>query len=202
MQDVKFYLRDRNLGVVRAWDKHFARVPQVEASQGDIFDLTADAIVSPANSFGFMDGGIDLAYSYRFGWQLQTRLQELLRTQHDGELPVGEAVMLETGDDDYRYLISAPTMRVPRLVDDTVNAYLAFRAVLRLISEHNRHAPDDKISSVLCPGLATATGAMNPDVCARQMHAAYAICVLGQSNSPATLSQAMETHSWLTQVNK
>lgn len=26
--------------------------------------------VSPANSFGFMDGGIDLAYSLHFGWQM------------------------------------------------------------------------------------------------------------------------------------
>ena len=30
----------------------------------------ADAIVSPANSFGFMDGGIDMVYSKRFGWQM------------------------------------------------------------------------------------------------------------------------------------
>ena len=28
------------------------------------------------------------------------------------------------------YLVSAPTMRVPLNVDDTVNAYLAFRAVI------------------------------------------------------------------------
>ena len=26
--------------------------------------------VSPANSFGFMDGGIDAAYSRHFGWQM------------------------------------------------------------------------------------------------------------------------------------
>ena len=26
--------------------------------------------VSPANSFGFMDGGIDMAYSLHFGWQM------------------------------------------------------------------------------------------------------------------------------------
>ena len=30
-----------------------------------------------------------------------------------------------------RYLVSAPTMRVPCNVSETVNAYLAFRAVLR-----------------------------------------------------------------------
>lgn len=26
--------------------------------------------VSPANSFGFMDGGIDMVYSLHFGWDL------------------------------------------------------------------------------------------------------------------------------------
>ena len=30
-----------------------------------------------------------------------------------------------------RYLVSAPTMRIPLDVSDTVNAYLAFRGVLR-----------------------------------------------------------------------
>ena len=30
-----------------------------------------------------------------------------------------------------RYLVSAPTMRIPLDVSDTVNAYLAFRGILR-----------------------------------------------------------------------
>ncbi|MBA3712371.1 MAG: macro domain-containing protein [Pyrinomonadaceae bacterium] len=200
MRDVKFYLRDRDADVVRAWTKHFADTPQVEASQGDIFDVPADAIVSPANSFGFMDGGIDLAYSYRFGWQLQERLQELLRTEHDGELPVGDAVIIETGDADYRYLVSAPTMRMPMIVSNTVNAYLAFRATLRAVREHNRRG-EDKIRSVLCPGLATATGAMSPEVCARQMWAAYAICVLGQMNSPQALWEVSDEHQRLIRAD-
>ena len=43
------------------------------------------------------------------------------------------AVQVKPTDNDglpIRYLISAPTMRVPEDVSDTVNAYLAFRAVL------------------------------------------------------------------------
>jgi len=58
--------------------------------------LRVDAIISPANSFGFMDSGIDLAYSHRFDWQLQQDLQELLRAQHNGESPVGQAVSIPT----------------------------------------------------------------------------------------------------------
>ena len=34
--------------------------------RGSIFDVACDAVVSPANSFGFMDGGIDALYVDRF----------------------------------------------------------------------------------------------------------------------------------------
>ena len=44
------------------------------ASHPEILESSADAIVSPANSFGYMDGGIDLVYLHRFGWELQTAL--------------------------------------------------------------------------------------------------------------------------------
>src|SRR5882724_11922594 len=86
--DVKFFLRDRNPELAEAWTKYFRGIESVAVSCGDIFDLAADAIVSPANSFGFMDGGIDLAYSHYFGWDLQERLKEVLAKEHDGELPV------------------------------------------------------------------------------------------------------------------
>lgn len=38
-----------------------------------------------------MDGGIDMVYSKHFGWQLQERLQQHLRADYDGELPVVRA---------------------------------------------------------------------------------------------------------------
>ncbi|HLK55298.1 MAG TPA: macro domain-containing protein [Chthonomonadaceae bacterium] len=169
---MKYLLRDREPRLVAAWQKAFQDVPEVEASCGDIFDLEAVAIVSPANSFGFMDGGIDLAYSLRFGWDLQKRLQALLRKEYDGELLVGQAVLLETRDKAIPYLISAPTMRVPMSVDGTVNAYLAFRAVLRLVNAYNVEHPD-AIPTVLCPGLGTATGLLPFDLCAKQMRTAW-----------------------------
>jgi O-acetyl-ADP-ribose deacetylase (regulator of RNase III) len=190
---MRFLLRDRNPDVVEAWRTEFAHAGDVEVSHGDIFDLTADAIVSPANSFGFMDGGIDLVYSRRFGWGLQERLQELLQAEHDGELPVGQAVLVETGQDDIPFLISAPTMRVPMDVSDTVNAYLAFRAVIRCAREWNRTATR-RIESVLCPGLGTAVGRMPARGCAVQMHYAYGTSHLGQGWKPINLGQAKDAH--------
>jgi O-acetyl-ADP-ribose deacetylase (regulator of RNase III) len=190
---MRFLLRDRNAPIVNAWREHFAQAPDVEISQGDIFGLTADAIISPANSFGFMDGGIDLVYSQRFGWELQARLQERLQAEHEGELPVGQAVIVETFDPQIPFLVSAPTMRVPMDVSETVNAYLAFRASIRAIREHNAHS-QRRIESVLCPGLGTATGRIAPDACARQMHHAYRISHLGQVWRPEDLGSAMAVH--------
>lgn len=181
------HLRDINGALVEAWRRQFRGVPRVTVSEGDIFDAGPhDAIVSPANSFGFMDGGIDLAYSRHFGWDLQERLQARLATDFGGELPVGQAVAVETGDADLPWLISAPTMRVPHVVADTVNAYLALRAALRV-------AREEGLETVLCPGLGTAVGRMPPSRCAYQMHVAW-LAVHGELPAAVMLGQARELH--------
>ena len=189
---LRYRLRDLNTAVVNAWKRHFHGFDDVVVSEGDIFDEPADAIVSPANSFGFMDGGIDLVYSLRFGWSLEERLRNALRTEHDGELPVGQAVIVETRDVDFPLLISAPTMRVPMDVSDTVNAFLAFRAVIRSVHSYNRSARRP-IETVLCPGLGTAVGQMHPQACARQMAYAYRTSHLGQAAVPKNVMEACQS---------
>lgn len=190
---MKVHLRDRNPAIVEQWRASFAGVAEVEVSHGDIFDVTADAIVSPANSFGYMDGGIDLVYSRHFGWDLQEALQAKIRDEFFGELPVGWATIVQTGDDAIPFLVSAPTMRVPLIVDETVNAYLAFRAALIAVQQHNVRA-GRRIESILCPGLGTAVGRMRPLTCARQMRWAYDAIIEGEVPFPERLGQARETH--------
>jgi O-acetyl-ADP-ribose deacetylase (regulator of RNase III) len=182
---IEIHLRDIGRSLVDAWSREFAGIPSVTISCGDIFstkaenigpqdpiDITADAIVSPANSFGFMDGGIDAVYTYQFGDGLQQRLQAVIAEAYGGELPVGSAVIVPTYHAAIPWCISAPTMRVPRDVADTVNAYLAFRAALRAVLEHNAGGRP-RIERVLCPGLGTAVGRMPVGRCARQMRAAW-----------------------------
>lgn len=166
------HLRDINAEIVEAWRAAFADVADVEVSLGDIFTPEADAILSPANSFGHMDGGIDLLYSRFFGWDLQTHLQAALAERHYGELPVGQAIVLATGHARFPFLVSAPTMRVPMRIDQTVNVYLAFRAALIAVIRHNA-GDGAAIQSVLIPGLGTGVGAMPPARAARQMRLAY-----------------------------
>lgn len=97
----------------------------VRVVEGDILSLDVTAVVSPANSFGFMDGGLDGVYTRFFGPQLQQRLQGMIREQAGGELLVGQALLVETGHPHIRWCISSPTMRVPTLLDTPLPAYLA-----------------------------------------------------------------------------
>lgn len=172
MKNPSIHLRDIKPDLVEAWKAAFADVPEVTISQGDIFaNTSADALVSPAQSFGYMDGGIDMVYSRHFGWSLSEDLRKQIDAKWDGELLVGQAAVVDIRphkpDTKFKYLISAPTMRVPENVSQTANAYLAFRAVLRVATRH----PD--IKSIMCPGLGTAIGMMDSHVCARQMRAAF-----------------------------
>ena len=191
--------------LTEAWRKFCGDVADVdvEVHQGSIFDVQCDAVVSPANSFGFMDGGIDLLYSYRFGWQVQDRLQNLIRQYHGGELLVGAAEIVET-DAHIPFLIAAPTMRVPMILRDSVNPYLAARAVLLLIQsgvfrEGNWQGQrvGDVVHSVAFPGLGTGVGQVGPAVCAHQVRAAIDDVLLQTRGYPKTWAQAQSRHQQL-----
>jgi len=167
---------DLNEEITNAWKKVFKGIEQVEVVQGSIFSLTADAIVSPANSYGYMNGGIDFAISKTLGWHIEKRLQEKIRSKYHGELLVGQADIVETDHKQFPYLISAPTMRHPMTIHRTPNVYLAMRAIL-LLHAYGRFEEGEKINqrvhSIAIPGLGTGVGQVDPMTCARQMRIAW-----------------------------
>ena len=61
------FLHTFDSAMAAAWRKAFDDAPCAVVVEGDILEGQFDAVVSPANSFGFMDGGIDLAYRRYFG---------------------------------------------------------------------------------------------------------------------------------------
>lgn len=178
-------LCDLESNLIDAWRAAFEGVAEVEVHHGSILDVPADAIVSPANSFGYMDGGIDLVYSQHFGWHVEDRVRAAILADHDGELLVGDALVVPTDNARHPWLISAPTMRVPMRVDQRVNAYLAFRAVLRLMKR------DDRLEHVVCPGLGTGVGILPPARCARQMRHAWRVIVEGEAHERGGLAGAV-----------
>jgi O-acetyl-ADP-ribose deacetylase (regulator of RNase III) len=186
-----------------AWKKYCGDLEDVTVLSGSIFGISCDAVVSPANSFGFMDGGIDLLYSRHFGWHVQERLQNLIREQHHGELLVGTAEIVETDDENILFLIAAPTMRVPMILRHSVTPYLAARAALLLVTEGEFKAGHirqgrirDSVKSVAFPGLGTGVGRIPVAVCARQVRAAIED-VLDLTEFPLSWTEAQERHQKL-----
>ncbi len=153
-----------------AWSEVFAEHPSIRVECGDFF-RAADALVSPANSFGIMDGGLDLAIRAEVGGDIQRRVQSVILERHHGELPVGIAEVVETQNAKWPFLIVAPTMRVPEPVSNTLNAYLAFRAALLAVRAFNQ--AEMRIRSMVVPGLGTGIGGMDARRCAAQMRVAY-----------------------------
>lgn len=187
---MKIFLAGIEEKLTKAWRDFFGNEQNVTIVEGDITSLKCDAIVSPANSFGFMDGGLDYALSERFGWDLEKKLQQLIRELPEGELLVGQAIVLETGDQEIPFLISAPTMRIPTNfnIDTSVNAYLAMKAILI------KAKTDNRISSVAIPGLCTGVGRMQPIIAARQMFQAYKEIILGERMNFASFGEAQKYH--------
>lgn len=169
----RILLVDRWQPLCSAWMQAFGQIANVEVFEGDFFAHDADAMVSPANSFGIMDGGLDVAIRSALGSTIQSDVQRVILERHHGELPVGAAEVVPTSHPRWRHLVVAPTMRVPESVAHTVNAYLAFRAALLAVHRHNGNVEVSPIRSLLVPGLGTGIGAMAARRCAAQMRLAF-----------------------------
>jgi hypothetical protein len=56
---VKLILTAAEESLAEAWATFCGDLDFVSVHHGSILDVECDAVVSPANSFGFMDGGVD-----------------------------------------------------------------------------------------------------------------------------------------------
>lgn len=163
--------------LARAWHEIAEQREGVTAHHGSVLDVQVDAVISPANSFGWMRGGIDALYARAFPG-VEENVRSAVLAYHGGELPVGEALVVPTQAPSPAWLISAPTMRDPgqQLPPDTVHPYLCARAALRLWTEgslDNGTPVRDAVRSVAMPGLGTGVGGATPRLCARQVAAAW-----------------------------
>lgn len=122
-------------------------------------------IVSPANSFGLMDGGYDLAITECYGVQLQERVQQYIIEHFYGEQPVGTSFIIKTNKDD-QYLIHTPTMQTPQLIEDPRVIYQCMRTTLIEARKNN-------IESILIPMFGGSCGGVKPQIVAKMMWTAY-----------------------------
>jgi O-acetyl-ADP-ribose deacetylase (regulator of RNase III) len=164
---VQLHLVDINASLVAAWNVAFRAFPEVSIEQADILMVAKNTIVSPANSLGFMDGGIDAAYLAFFGPKIQSTVQDAIGRRPDGQLPVGASIIVRTGHGRIPFMVVAPTMTMPEAVSAD-HAYRALRAVLRIAGNDPEVGKD-----IYCPGLATLTGRVPAEAAAHEMAEAY-----------------------------
>jgi O-acetyl-ADP-ribose deacetylase (regulator of RNase III) len=173
MTDMTLILVDPNIALCTAFRAYFVDLPGVSVVQGRFEDLPEfDCMVSPANSFGLMDGGVDAAIIRFFGADLMSKVQRYIIAEFLGEQPVGTSFIVETDHPQHPYLAHTPTMRVPMDIAHMDHVYVAMAAMLRAVHHHNGSA-NRLIRTIACPGLGTGTGKVPFREAARQMALAY-----------------------------
>lgn len=150
---LQLYFKDENVILVNESFEKFMKSTKVQC------------VVSPANSFGIMDGGYDLALTKWYGKQLQKRVQKYIIENYYGEQPVASSFIIDTKKDN-QYLIHTPTMRTPEKIVDTRIIYQSMRTTLMV-------AKQNQIESILIPMFGGLTGCVKPQVVAEMMYLGY-----------------------------
>jgi O-acetyl-ADP-ribose deacetylase (regulator of RNase III) len=170
---IELILVARDYSLSQAFQQQFDYLPNVEFANCDFEQLSSyDCLVSPANSFGMMDGGMDAAITAFFGMQLMERVQQRILDDYLGEQSVGTSFIIATGHPQYPFLAHTPTMRVPMHIVGTDIPYIAMWAMLLAVRQYNQTAVKS-IVKIACPGLGTGIGRISPIESARQMALAY-----------------------------
>ena len=148
------------------------------------------AFVSPANSLGFMDGGIDFVYSRMMFPGLEPVVKRVIaaagQTSRLGRafLPVGKALVVPVPGHVGVSVVVAPTMLMPQDVRGTHNAYYAMRAALEAASAA-------KVVRLVTPGMCTGCGMVSAPDAIADMSRAHADFLAGRP-WPVTLDEIME----------
>ena len=129
---------------------------KIKALKGDLTELDVDAIVNPANSLGYMGGGVAGAIKRKGGREIE---EEAVKKS---PIKVGSAVATTSGKLKCRYVIHAPTMERPAMRIGVDNVEKATRAAFEL-------AKSMKLKSIALPGMGTGVGGVKEEDAARAM---------------------------------
>jgi O-acetyl-ADP-ribose deacetylase (regulator of RNase III) len=166
---MKIILLDRNIEMTLWWRAFFREAQNVEVVCSDFIQFMkstpVECTVSPANSFGLMDGGYDAAITEWFGEELQQRVQQHIIDELHGEQLVGTSFIIEIANSN-QYLIHTPTMRTPQIIRDPLVIYNCMRSCLITAMENN-------IQSVVIPAFGAAVGQVPYNLVAELMYKAY-----------------------------
>ena len=166
---MKIYLLDKNQRMTEYWKIYFSNDKDVEIVCMDFFasmySHDVECIVSPANSFGLMDGGYDLAITNYFGSSLMKEVQKYIIENYNGEQPVGTAFIIDIPNKKQK-LIHTPTMRTPSAIRDPMVVYFAMRETLRIAKKNN-------VESIVIPAFGGSCGELDYNIIAKMMKIAF-----------------------------
>ena len=123
---------------------------------GDITKVKCDAIINPANSFGYMGGGVAGAIKRVGGTNIE---KEAIAK---APIEIGSAIETTAGVLPCKVVIHAPTMKRPAMRIDVENVKKATYAALKLGEKL-------KIKSIAIPGMGTGVGGVSADDAAQAM---------------------------------
>lgn len=124
--------------------------------KGDITKIVCDAIVNPANSYGYMGGGVAGTIKRVGGIKIENDAIS------QAPIAVGEAIATTAGDLPCKYVVHAPTMEQPAMRIGIENVKLATKAALEF-------ALKTKLKTIAIPGMGTGVGGISSDDAAKEM---------------------------------
>ncbi|CAB5184517.1 unnamed protein product [Rhizophagus irregularis] len=230
------YLVDTSTAIINAWKKELSKLPEKlsptdsteclkvqihnEPFQSLLKTKEIDCIVSPANSFGLMDGGLDYDLSEYYGGvnTLIPVVQKEIEKEWCGEQNVGTCMLVDLRNlikqlpskENYPvYLAHCPTMRTPKALDPCDDiVYRCTWALLTHIRNHNARLFENadkknhyvfekhqRINSVICAGFGTGVGGYPEITCAKQMMLAVKNFVEAPANNE-TKEQNDNSEGW------
>lgn len=176
---MKIYLLDINKNMTDAWEKLFHPLKDIEIINEDFATFmdnhpNIEAVVSPANSFGLMDGGYDKAITDYFGKELMKDVQKSILLKWYGEQPVGTSITVPIYNRKFTtilgtkccVLIHTPSMRTPEVIKDSRIIYQCMRTTLI-------EAKIQEVKSIVIPAFGGLTGRVPCDEIAKMMFLAY-----------------------------
>lgn len=169
---MKIYLLDINKDMTDAWSEYFG-IYDIEIINQDFVTFMnqhpdVDGIVSPANSFGLMDGGYDKAIIDYLGERAQTNVLTMLSNIYNGYQPVGTCLAVPY---DKYIILHTPTMRTPETIIDSRVIYDCMHSCLLTAKQKD-------CKSIVIPAFGGLTGKVPCDVIAKMMFFAYQNCMV------------------------
>ncbi len=169
LENMKIYIITKSLVEQMLFKSAFEEFDNVEIVLDEFVNYMSknpdiECIVSPANSYGIMDGGYDAAISEYLGWDFHYKVQKFICDNYYGEQLVGTSFIIDAPKN--KKLIHTPTMVVPEVIKDDRIVYFCMRSTLMCALNNN-------IKSIIIPLFGAGVGKVALYKVLNHMYTAY-----------------------------